>query len=368
MNVNKWSIILGSVAIAAWAGGAQAERTLTYGSYLAGTHSTNKTSVEPWIKAVESQTGGALKINLMADGTIIGAKDAVAGVRDDLVDMAMIVDFYTPNELKSSTLLTELGLLGTDEAAMLGAVNEMQLLNCPSCIKEAEENNIKLLGMYASAPYSLICNKEFPTLESLNGARIRATGAWAQFATSVGATPVNITSAEMYEALQRGQVDCTTINIPALTNYSLSEVAKYVIDQPVGTFHGAIVYDVNLNTWNSLSDDERKAMIDNLPMALAGLIEGSYAENKAAREAGTAAGVVFGKPDDALVAHLDTYRKSEVERAIALGTDRGIEDPAAMLAKFQELIAKWEGIVKEVDGDMEKYAEALRTNIFDKVE
>ena len=172
----------------------------------------------------------------------------------------------------------------------------------------------------------------------------------------------------MYEALQRGQVDCTMINIPALTNYSLAEVAKYVVDMPVGTFHGAIVYDISLSTWEKLSAEERKAMKDNIPMALAGLIEGSYAETKRARQAGADAGVTFAAPDQALLDHLAAYRQSEIARAVKLGQDRGIEDPAAMLAKFQELIAKWDGIVKETGGDMGKYAEALKTEIFDKFE
>lgn len=368
MHMNKWSTWAAAVTLVGLAGSAQAERTLTYGSYLASSHATNVTSVEPWIAAVEAQTDGSIKINLFADGTVVGAKDAVAGVRDGLVDMAMIVDFYAAQDLASSSLMTELGLLGSDEAAMIGAVNEMQLLNCPSCQAEAAENNMKMLGLYAASPYHFICNKEFPTLESLKGARVKASGPWAQFATALGATPVNIPSSEMYEGMQRGQIDCSLINIPALTNYSLHEVASYVIDLPVGTFNGGHVYNINTGVWEDLTDVEKAAMQDNIPAALAGLVEGAIAETDNARRIAEESGVVFAAPDPALVKFVETYRTSEMERVTALGESRGIEAPGEMLNTFRELITKWEGIVDETGGDKAQFEQALKTHIFDKVE
>jgi TRAP-type mannitol/chloroaromatic compound transport system substrate-binding protein len=282
--------------------------------------------------------------------------------------MSMIVDFYTPNELKTSTILTELALLGADAVAMTGAINEMQLLNCPSCMSEGEDNNLRILALYASAPYHFICTKPFETLESLKGARIRATGAWAIFVTSLGATPVNVTSGEMYEALQRGQVDCTLINVPALTNYSLFEVAKYVIDLPIGTFHGAHVFNVNTSVWEGLSDTEQAAFVDNLPQALANLTEGAIAEDAKARETATNAGVVFAQPDAALVTALEAFKKTELERVAELAKSRGVNDPGQLFGRFQELIAKWTGIAEKVGDDWNAYADVLKVEIYDKID
>lgn len=356
----------GSIALASLIGSAGAE-TITYGSYLAARHATNVTSVEPWMRAVEKATGGSLTFELMGDGTLVGGRDSLQGIREGLIDMSTIVDFYTPNELKSSTILTELAMLGTDAASMTGAINEMQLLNCRTCISEAEDNNLKILAIYASAPYHFICNKPFSKVEDFKGARIRATGAWAIFATALGATPVNVTSGEMYEALQRGQVDCTLINVPALTNYSLFEVAKYVIDLPIGTFHGAHVYNMNTEVWAERTDTERKAMIDNIAVAMANLTEGAIKEDAHAREVSTKAGVVFAPADQSLIDALATFKKDELTRITELAKSRGIEDPEAMFDKFQELIAKWEGIAAATGSDWKKYAEAMQLHIYDKV-
>ncbi len=343
-------------------------KTLTYGTYLGARHSTNVDSVTPWMKAVEEATGGSITFEMAADGTLVSGRDSLQGIRDGLIDMSTIVDFYTPNDLKTSTILTELAMLGTDAASMTGAINEMQVLNCPSCLKEGEDNNLKIFAIYASSPYHLICNKPFPTLESLKGSRIRATGAWAIFATSVGATPVNITSGEQYEALQRGQVDCTVMNIPALTNYSLFEVAKYVINQPLGTFHGAHVFNINTGVWDGLSDAEKAAFVGNIPAAMTNLTKGAIEADIKAIEISKAAGVVFADPDPALVQAVETFKQDELKRVKELAESRGLKDVDQLFATFQDVVAKWDGKMKEIGTDWDAYSQALQTEIYSKID
>jgi len=356
------------IAAMALAPTALEAKTLTYGTYLGARHSTNVDSVLPWMKAVEEATGGSLTFEMAADGTLVSGRDSLQGIRDGLIDMSTIVDFYTPNDLKTSTILTELAMLGSDAAVMTAAINEMQVLNCEGCVKEAEDNNLKILAVYASSPYHLICNKPFETLESFKGARIRATGAWAIFSQAIGATPVNITSGEQYEALQRGQVDCTLINIPALTNYSLFEVAKYVVNLPIGTFHGAHVYNANTSVWEGLTEEERKAFIDNIPQAMANLTEGAIKTDAEAIEKSKAAGVVFADPDPALVEALEQFKKDELKRAKELAESRGLKNVDELFAKFQELIAKWDDKMKEIGDDWDAYTQALQTEIYSKVD
>ena len=243
----------------------------------------------------------------------------------------------------------------------------MQVLNCPTCEEEAEANNLKVLAIYASTPYSFICNKKYETAEDFRGARVRATGGWASFAASLGATPVNITSGEMYEALQRGQVDCTLINIPALTNYSLFEVAKFVIDLPIGTFNGGHFLNMSTSAWDARSPEEQAIIMKNVPKAVTGLLEGAAAEENEAREVAKGAGVEFLQADPSLVDALEAYRKNELTRVAELARSRGLENPEPLMEKFIELIGKWEGIVEEADGDWSKYEAALQTEIYDKI-
>lgn len=347
-------------------GAAQAQDTITYGSYLSARHATNTKSVEPWFRAVEQATNGSLKFQLMADGTLVSGRNSLQGIRDGVVDMSTIVDFYTPNELKTSVILTELSMLGEDAMVMTGAINEMQVTQCPSCQDEAAENNLQILALYASTPYHMICNQPLSSAADFKGKRIRATGAWAVLTTALGATPVNITTGEMYEAMQRGQIDCTLVNVAGLTNYSLAEVAKYVVDMPMGTFHGAHVYNMNSSVWAKRTDVEKAAMVDNLPQALANLVEGAEAEDIHAREEAKKHNIVFLEPAQDLKDAMENLRKDEVKRAIELAKTRGVKDAEKVIGDFQVLIQKWTDIKKETGADAAKFAEALKTNVYDK--
>src|SRR3972149_1707127 len=44
-----------------------------------------------------------------------------------------------------------------------------QLLNCPECLAEYGKFNAMSLGVYASAPYYLMCNFEFKSMDDLKG-------------------------------------------------------------------------------------------------------------------------------------------------------------------------------------------------------
>lgn len=367
MSKTRIMLFAGAVLAALPLAAAQAEQTITYGSYLSARHATNTKSVEPWFRAVEKATDGSIKFQLMADGTLVSGRSSLQGIRDGIVDMSTVVDFYTPNELKTSVILTELGLLGEDAMVMTGAINEMQLTQCPSCLDEAAENNMQILGLYASTPYHMICNQPLSSAADFKGKRIRATGAWAVLATALGGTPVNITTGEMYEAMQRGQIDCTLVNVAALTNYSLAEVAKYVVDMPMGTFHGAHVYNMNTSVWGKRTDVEKAAMVDNIPQALANLVEGAEAEDLHAREEAKKHGIEFLPPAQDLKDAMAALRKDEVKRAIELAKSRGVKDPEKRVADFEALIAKWTDVKKEAGNDWAKFAAALKTNVYDKI-
>ena len=82
-----------------------------------------------------------------------------------------------------------------------------------------------------------------------------------RLAQTVGAIPVTLTSAEFYESLQRGVVDCIPSAVDFVVNFKLYEVAKYIVK--------AVVYQgsswalwVNLDKWNSISAGDQKIMLE----------------------------------------------------------------------------------------------------------
>src|SRR5699024_10950283 len=74
-----------------------------------------------------------------------------------------------------------------------------------------EAGIVTLLTMVQQMPNNpMICMGEpVQSVADFSGKRIRVPGAgWATEVEALGATPVNVVQAEVYEALERGVIDC----------------------------------------------------------------------------------------------------------------------------------------------------------------
>ena len=74
---------------------------------------------------------------------------------------------------------------------------------------------------------------------------------------------------EVYEAMQRGAVECAIVGGVWLKSYNLMDVVKTVVDQPLGQYNSSLVLAVGREGWRKLSTAQRQAMIDALPFLVA---------------------------------------------------------------------------------------------------
>lgn len=99
------------------------------------------------------------------------------------------------------------------------------------------------------------------TLEDLQGLKIRTAGAWLGMLEELGASPVTVPGGDVFPMLSRGAIDATEWGT-AWENIDpgLHRIAKYVIvpgvHQPVAPFELVI----NMDTWNSLSEEDKRAV------------------------------------------------------------------------------------------------------------
>lgn len=105
-------------------------------------------------------------------------------------------------------------------------------------------------------------NNVRPLIEKkdFNGVKIRTfSKASAETVEALGGSPVIISSAEMYMALQRGTVDGAATGTPAAVSRKVYEVQKYMT---VAGFNTAeFVVQGNLAWWNKLSPEAQQAHI-----------------------------------------------------------------------------------------------------------
>ena len=346
---------------------ANAEDIL-YGSYVGPNHGHNVYGLKRFFDDATKQDPD-LKFKLVPGGALVGAKTTLAGVRDGVVDGGLIVSLYHTNDLPYNAVIADMAAWTGRAAVNAGAVNETTLLDCPGCMKEWEKWNIKHLGAYASTPYAVICRVPVKSLADLKGKKIRGAGALGRWITALGGVPVNATISEVYEGLQRGQLDCTVGSPGMMKSFSFWDVAKYILDVPSGGYLGGSMINMNLDRWKGLSDAAKKAYIHAAAAGVRGsTIDGYRGDDLRAEAQFKERGITMTEPTADVVAMLDKHRKAEIAVVIATAKKRGVENPEAIVNAYLKNIAKWNKIVDKIgpdDGDA--FEAALRTEIYDKV-
>lgn len=362
-------IVMVAATLAAASATALAQgKPLAYSSYLPPTHPSNNYGLAPFFKAVDQVTRGSLKIELHPGGVLVGGKGTLSAIRDGLVDGGFVVSLYAQNEIPVNTMLSDLALLSSDPMATMGAVNETVLLGCPECLQEYKKYKTVYMGAYSTTPYRMMCKKPLAALADLKGLKMRAAGTvYSRWANALGGVPVNIPNAEAYEALERGQLDCVIGAVGWMQSLSLWDQTKNVVDLPMGAYFGGAFVAWNESSWRSIKAEDRATLAKLLPTMLANLAVGYQKDDDDVFAAAKAKGVVIRKADAALMSLLAEYKQGEIRNAAEAARKRGVKNPDPVIRKFIANMAKWEAIVTRIGHDRAKFEEALRTEIYDKV-
>ncbi len=139
----------------------------------------------------------------------------------------------------------------------------------PQFAAELANSNLKAIGFRPLEAYGLLCTKPVKSVDDLKGLRIRTYGfAYPALVEAMGGTPVSISTAEAYEALERNVIDCTPIGPALARGWKYDEVAKFYMEIPLGASFGHLLA-MNLDAYNGM-DDETRAIIDTLGKEYAG--------------------------------------------------------------------------------------------------
>lgn len=363
MNVSK---ALSIAALAASAICAQAQTKLTYSSWFPAPSVLHAGVLKPYFERVEKDAN--LKIELFTDGTLAGGRETLGALKGGTVDMGLVAFAYHPGELKYPVLIAESSLMAKNTFAANAALNELLLLRCTDCVEEFKRQGIRPLAAHVSPDYSLLCNKKIATLADLKGKRVRAPSPWSSEITALGGTPVNLTIPETYEALQRGQIDCTLASAGWLTSHSMADVVKFVSQHRWGGVAAGMHLAMSEAKWQALNKDQRRALLMNAGQSALDLNRKFAAEDAAAIKTAQTAGkieFVVASPD--LLAADAKYRAGEAERVHKLGERRGVKDADKLVASWQQLLAKWDKVYTDVKGDDAAFLKRMNEEIFSKI-
>ena len=325
--------------------------------------------IDAFAKDMEERTDGEVTFQIFPM-SLLSIPQMLNGLRDGVADVGFVLPTVFVAELPESNFISDLAMLGTSATAQAGAATEY-FLTCEACQKEFSDNGIVYLGSAASPPYDLLGTKPLVKPEDFAGAKLRSANAmfnrWAQYFGAVALSmPVN----EVFEALKQGAVDATMNNASDMTNYRFIDVVTDVtIGAPGGTYHTGNVTMMHKPTWTSLSDEEKEATLAAAALGMAvttvQYVTTSLTDVERAREQG----INIHEPSEELKQMTQEFIEKDLATIADVARDqRGIDDPEGKIARFQELITKWEALVEPAGNDIDALAKIYQDELMAKID
>ena len=278
-------------------------------------------AVENWMDCVEAADVGDLTLRYYPAGQLSGLPELLQSLQSGVADFAPVPVGYVSDQmpLNGVSMLPGLGSSAGDViAAYSSAFKEGPLA------REYEANGVVPLWAMAFPPYQVVSMGDpIRTEADFAGKVLRSAGGSMNLAiTSLGGSPAEIPSSDMYVALERGTAD-GTISAPAsLKPYNVNELMKSIsTNGAFGTFVN--VFAVRKDRWDAFSPDEQAKLTDcaeGTQDFIGGLLDG---ENDALIAEFKEAGVdTYAFTDDekaAIEERLEAVKDDWVDRLAARG-------------------------------------------------
>ena len=127
--------------------------------------------------------------------------------------------------------------------------------------KEYAKQGLYWLDVHSYGPLFTLSTKKITTCNDMKGLKFRVEGSWADYYNALGARATYISGMEAYMGLKLGTIDASHWDVSAVTGLKWHEVAPYrILGGQNDVIPGHIL--VNMETWNSLPDDLKKALAD----------------------------------------------------------------------------------------------------------
>jgi TRAP-type C4-dicarboxylate transport system substrate-binding protein len=364
-----------TVAAAAFAAALAASEVsaaeLIYGNWTPAQEYQNRVVMPELFRNIERDTNGAIKWKLIAGGQIADGKTTFTAVKDGLMQAGLGIVTYVPNALPSVYAIYSTIIFGeSDPVAATLAALETMYFHCPSCIEEARKFNSVLVGGWTSSAYMLACREPLRTMAELKGKRVRATGGNAEMLKMAGMVPVGATLVEAVGLLQRGGLDCQHGIHDWLRTFGYGDVAKYVMDYPLGLTGPAIGFFMNRDTWKSFTPEQKKVHLTQAASLSARQAIGNFivSNENSLNTVIKDKGVQLVKVGNAFDPIADNYKKVQRDANVATAKNFGVADPGKIIDTYEKAVERWRPVSKEVGRDIDKYTDLLNREIFSKID
>lgn len=279
---NKWLLVWKSIFIVTLLTGCSVSEALSGASHSTGEQETNVIRIA-YNLPEEHATG--VYFEILAEEIEERTKDtSIQLITNTFPNGQLYNDTQLPIALSTGGLeigQITTGFLAGGEAAPLHIVDLPFLFDSWEAIWEAEDGrygdifdeqyqklDMKLVGFPAYGTLELYANSEIQVPEDLSGLIMRGFGQGASLMLEeLGASPVSMSSQEIYQALEHGSIDGYTTGPPSVVDRSFDEVTDYGTDMTL--LFMSFQSTANLAWWESLPEDVQQAVIEASEVAQA---------------------------------------------------------------------------------------------------
>ncbi|RDL45649.1 C4-dicarboxylate ABC transporter substrate-binding protein [Marinomonas piezotolerans] len=310
-----------------------ADTTLHVATWLPPTSSQNSIVWPTWKKWVEKATDG--RVEVVIENYTGDPKALFDTVEDGVYDVTFAVNAYLPGRFKLTSVAEIPGEITDAEVGSVALWNTYEKFFKP----DQEFAGLELLALFVHGPGQLQTNFPVNSLEDMKGKKMRIGGGLVNtLAERLEVTPISAPAPKSYELLQQGVVDGTFLPAEQQSTLRLSEVTTNLTLFPKGLYTTAFSIIMNPDTLDSLSQQDRDAILSVSGEKLSRLAGAAWGKADqdgilAAKEAGV--NVVFLGPDDAIVKEMNKLEEGIDQAWIDSVSDRKADAKAA-LAYFRK--------------------------------
>lgn len=242
------------------------ETVIRFSNWVPPTAVVSAQILTPWAEAIEKETEGRVKIQLLpALGKPAAHFDLV---RDGVADAAFVTPSYTTDRFGSAYGVTFPGLAKGAESASVAYWRTYK----EHFESWNEYEGTYLVGAWTIGPNHVFtsASKPIASAADLNGVRLRATGGVVQDVSRLlGIVPQFAAVTEVYELLSTGVVDGVFFNWDSIGSFRLTDMLKNAYEVPGGFFRDTHNIVFNKAVYDKLSDADRAAIEKHSGEALA---------------------------------------------------------------------------------------------------
>ena len=235
--------------------------TLRLADGLPSGHIIDRLVIEPFIKQIAEDTHGQVAIQHFPAEQLGKSRDMLRLTRAGVADIGYIVPSYQSDRMPLTTVTELPGIFQSTcqgNAALRALTEDGAILDA----QEFRPNGVKPLIIFLLPAYQLILSSARPlsALKDIDGLKIRTPGGAMDLTViGLGAVPIRMGPADLYESMSRGTLDGALLAYQSAMAYHLAPLLKSgTLGQDFGTV--TVTFSISLNKWNTLPDNVRDTL------------------------------------------------------------------------------------------------------------